>query len=216
VSGLADAMRTATHDAHRGAERALLARCFVGGSTNKHAYLQLLTDLHVIYAALESAITNARDARVRQIWVPELARTASLRQDLVALEAAATPSKSAHTYAGHLEIIAAQAPHTLVAHMYTRYLGDLAGGQILRKLVRRGLGLVDQGLAFYDFGDVATTNALKVSFRRSIDELVVTPGEAAQLRQEAVTAFELNHAVFIALPRASWPRVASNMLRALW
>ena len=39
----------------------------------------------------------------------------------------------------------------LIAHAYTRYLGDLSGGQILQRLLARSLDLQPSELSFYDF-----------------------------------------------------------------
>ena len=43
----------------------------------------------------------------------------------------------------------------LIGHAYTRYLGDLSGGQILSRLLAKSLALGPATLAFYDFpGDL--------------------------------------------------------------
>ena len=59
----------------------------------------------------------------------------------------------------------------LVAHLYTRYLGDLSGGQILRRAVVRAYGLAGPGettldaragVAFYDFPEIGAATALDI------------------------------------------------------
>ena len=51
--------------------------------------------------------------------------------------------------------ISKEKPELLVAHAYTRYLGDLSGGQILKKIAQRGMGLQgSEGLAFYEFDKI--------------------------------------------------------------
>ena len=44
--------------------------------------------------------------------------------------------------------IAKEEPYLLIAHHYTRYLGDLSGGQILKNIAQKALNLDQQGLAF--------------------------------------------------------------------
>lgn len=48
-------------------------------------------------------------------------------------------------------------PAGLLAHAYVRYLGDLSGGQFLRRRIAKAYGLDEEGEAgveFYDFGSL--------------------------------------------------------------
>lgn len=74
-------------------------------------------------------------------------------------------------------------PALLVAHSYSRYLGDLSGGQILAKRLKKHvLGLCetdgewdsDQGLAFYAFNNIGNQNAFKNEYRERLDTVLVT------------------------------------------
>ena len=59
------------------------------------------------------------------------------------------------TYAGRIASLSASPePAPLLAHAYVRYLGDLSGGQVIRRRVARAYGLEEDngaGVAFYEF-----------------------------------------------------------------
>jgi len=47
----------------------------------------------------------------------------------------------------------------LIAHSYTRYIGDLSGGQILG-IAERAMNSDGQGTAFYEFKDIPNEKAV--------------------------------------------------------
>ena len=107
----------------------------------------------------------------------------------------------ARAYAAHLRELADRDPALLVAHAYTRYLGDLSGGQILRGAAVRILGLTPDGpgLAFYDFPQIPDLNTCKADLRARPDALPLAPREITALVAEARDAFARNSAVFAEL-----------------
>ena len=64
-----------------------------------------------------------------------------------------TPPKALRRYVGRIEELAAGTdPSRLLAHAYVRYLGDLSGGQFIRRRIGKAYGLEDgAGLSFYEF-----------------------------------------------------------------
>ena len=79
---------------------------------------------------------------VGPVVMPELFRSDALVADLQALGAAPAPplAQATRQYVERLGEISATDPGLLVAHAYVRYLGDLNGGQALRRVVARSLG----------------------------------------------------------------------------
>ncbi|WP_250544226.1 biliverdin-producing heme oxygenase [Canibacter zhuwentaonis] len=69
---------------------------------------------------------------------------------MAALTAGANPPKSAVSW--HAGI---------VAHHYTRYLGDLSGGQMIAKRIRSQHGLESDSVAFYEFAELGDLNEFK-------------------------------------------------------
>ena len=111
---------------------------------------------------------------------------------------------AAQAYAERLYRLADAAPSLLVAHAYTRYLGDLSGGQILRRGAARTLGLPTDapagtpGLGFYDFA-VDDLDRCKQDIRARLDALPIDPGQATAIIGEARWAFTGTAAVFAEL-----------------
>lgn len=94
-----------------------------------------------------------------------------------------TMTPAVKEYVNAMEQACEMEPALLVAHSYSRYLGDLSGGQILAKRLKKHvLGLSetdgewdsDQGLAFYAFNNIGNQNAFKNEYRERLDTVLVT------------------------------------------
>jgi heme oxygenase len=84
----------------------------------------------------------------------------------------------------------------LLAHAYTRYLGDLSGGQLLAGVVRRALSLTSaEGTAFFEFAQLGDLTAFKAEYRRRLDAVPLTDSDAQRVVEEAVAAFGYNQAL---------------------
>lgn len=198
-------LRLATRTVHTRAEKTTFIRGFLRGTANPTAYTRLLASLHPVYQAMEEETRRlaAIDPIIARFHFPELYRTASLEQDLAFLAGpdwarTATPMAASQDYVKRIRLMASAEPLRLVGHLYTRYLGDLSGGQILARIAERSLGLAHGGgLAFYDFDDVADIPAMKALFRSRLDELdALTTTAADSVIDEANTAFRFNIAIF--------------------
>lgn len=207
--GLATRLREGTREAHRAAERAPFVRAFMKGRLDAAGYRAYLVALWQIYAALEEGLQRHRNHPVAgALALPELFRAPAIAADLrmlFDLDPRETPAPpAAIAYAAHLRALADSAPALLLAHAYTRYLGDLSGGQILRRFAARLLDRPETGpgLAFYDFPDVHDIDACKASLRQRLDAVPVDAEGIAALVTAARDAFARNAAVFAELPIA--------------
>lgn len=93
----------------------------------------------------------------------------------------ATPAVK--TYVNALKDAAEKNPALLIAHSYSRYLGDLSGGQILAKRLKKHVLKRDvtdaswdshRGLEFYNFDHIRSHNQFKNLYRQRLDESPVT------------------------------------------
>ncbi|MFO1337370.1 MAG: biliverdin-producing heme oxygenase [Burkholderiaceae bacterium] len=201
---LAARLRQETQDLHRAAESTGAMAALLRGQLTPPAYVGLLLNLQSIYGALEAGL--ARHGHVAEIDFGALARGPALAADLHHLRpvlpaepAGLAPATAA--YVQRLETLAAQDGQKLVAHAYVRYLGDLHGGQVLKRLVCQALGApAAEGTRFYDFGPVERVAGLVSGFRRGLDALPLSPDEADAFVAEARWAFQQHVALFAQLP----------------
>lgn len=202
-SPLAQALRERTRRLHAEAERSGLMQAMLRGQVLRPAYCVLLRNLHDIYLALEGALARqAFHPWIAPIHIAGLARGAALANDLQELQgerwARQLPQlPSTRDYVGRLQSLERDSPGHLLAHAYVRYLGDLSGGQVLRRMVSRSLGLEgNRGTGFYDFGGAQATQELAQRFRRGLDAVAVDADGIALLALEAQWSFRAHAALF--------------------
>ena len=201
---LSEYLREGTADVHRGAERSAFVSRFMNGGLDRDTYSRHLRALHTIYSALEAALESSRDdSRLAAFHLPALWRRSALEADLDYLRGPhwqrELPVPAARTYAEHLRVLTTERPLRLVSHAYVRYMGDLSGGQVLKRMAARQLGLSGDGLRFYEFPEIGDLVTFKADFRRRLDELPLVDGEREALLDEARSAFHLNATIFAEL-----------------
>jgi len=200
-SDLAAMLRQGTHAAHRDTESARFFKALLGNQVGRDVYAQLLMRLHPVYRAIENGFERHRHhPQLSSLYRPELHRRHALEQDLRFFEAGrrapAVTSRAAARYAGRIDLLADEDPILLAAHAYTRYLGDLSGGQVVARRLRLAFGLdSDQGLAFYDFPDVSDVDSYKQDYRRTLSALPVDETTKGRIVDEANLAFRLNREI---------------------
>jgi heme oxygenase len=203
MNSLSAQLRTQTWPAHRRVESTPFVRTMLRGGLSLPAYCLLLASLHPIYAALEAGLQrHAGRPEVAMIDAAPLRREAALADDLAHLHGvdwrdALAAQPQALAYAAHLRGLAERAPALLVAHAYVRYLGDLSGGQTLRRIVAGSLGLPgDRGMRFYDFGLPAQAAALAGGLRQSLDRIEADEATCHAIVAEAEEAFARHERLF--------------------
>lgn len=204
IESLSVELREATADVHRQAESSAFVKRFTGGGVDRAIHSRHLRALHPVYAALEDGLKRHRDGpRVGAFFLPQLWRTSALEEDLRFLLGndwrRHAPVPAAVRYADRLTDLSSHTPVLLVSHAYVRYLGDLSGGQMLRRFAAQSLGLEHDGLHFYDFPEIDSAGAFKNDFRRRLDELTLDDTERRLVVDEAREAFRLNSAIFAQL-----------------
>lgn len=87
----------------------------------------------------------------------------------------------------------------LIAHSYTRYMGDLSGGQALKNIIRSALNLPpDQGTGLHEFEQIPTGEArreFKEKYRQALNSLAIDEATIQRIVEEANYAFKLNRDV---------------------
>ncbi|QNS06575.1 biliverdin-producing heme oxygenase [Streptomyces xanthii] len=200
-------IRTASHEQHTEAETSTFMGDLLGGALGVEAYTRYTEQLWFVYRALEAdAERLARDAVAGPFIRPELLRVPELERDLAHLRGAGWRSSvsalpATREYAARVAECAASWPGGYVAHHYTRYLGDLSGGQIIRDKAERTWGFARKGdgVRFYVFEQVGNPAAFKRGYRELLDKIAVDDLEKQRVIAECKRAFALNTALFSAL-----------------
>lgn len=208
VERLSVLLRDATRDEHERTESSPFVTALMDGRLDRSAYTALLGQSYLFYAVLEEAGDRWRgDAVVGGFVTDALTRRDALEKDLAWLSgpewrAALAPLPATQRYVDRLRQTCFSSRSAFVAHHYTRYLGDLSGGQIIRSKLRNIYGLTEDGVRFYIFDGIAKPKVFKDTYRALIDGVAWDASERTALIAEANEAFRLNRGVFDDLGKA--------------
>ncbi|MDB9523663.1 heme oxygenase (biliverdin-producing) [Dolichospermum circinale CS-1225] len=202
-NNLAMKLRVGTQQAHTNSENVGFMKCFIKGVVDKNCFIQLLSNFYFVYSELEAAIEKYKQHPViGLIYFPELNRQSSLKQDMLFYygnqwQETIKPSPATQTYIARIQQISIHEPALLLAHSYTRYLGDLSGGQMLQKIAQSALKLSGYtGTSFYNFEQIPDKQAFKEKYRQALDKLPIDDTSADKIVAEANYAFKLNMQIF--------------------
>ncbi|MFF2895575.1 heme oxygenase (biliverdin-producing) [Streptomyces sp. NPDC057966] len=197
-------IRTASHEQHTEAETSSFMSDLLGGRLGVDAYTRYTEQLWFVYRALEEGAQALRGDRVAGPFIrAELMRTTELERDLAHLRGAdwregLEPLPATAAYAARVAECARDWPAGYVAHHYTRYLGDLSGGQIIRDKAERTWGFARKGdgVRFYVFEGISNPASFKRDYRELLDAVDADDLEKQRIVDECKRAFALNTAVF--------------------
>jgi len=156
-------LKEITKDLHHEAETTKFAKLLLSGKITKEDYANYLYQLILVYNAIE--LGNRVEGNFKNL--PGLERTHAIYQDFIEIAGVD------HNYQWLPETISyskylmdlirdpAQRPK-IKAHLYCRHMGDLHGGQIIKKQVAH----ISKG-RFYDFKD---PDALKMAIRQELTD----------------------------------------------
>ncbi|MCT2586764.1 biliverdin-producing heme oxygenase [Actinophytocola sp. S1-96] len=195
-------LKSVTWDEHDRTNSAPFIVALMDGRLDRDAYAALLGQSYLFYRELERAGDAWRSDPVVGPFVSDaLVRGPALEADLAWLRGDGwrdelVPLPATQRYTDRIRAVCFDSPSAFVAHHYTRYLGDLSGGQIVRSKLRNIYGLTSDGVRFYLFDQVPKPKVFKDGYRGLLDELRWDEPERADLVAEVNLAFRLNRAVF--------------------
>lgn len=201
-------VRESSWSDHSSSEGASFMEDIMRGIASKQDYIDLVAQHFFTYEALEEAAQQlVADPAYAALHPEALVRLGTLEIDLEHLLGAGwrdeiRPVPATEAYAARIREVAAERwLPGIVAHHYTRYLGDLSGGQIIAKRVARQHGFEEAGIAFYDFASLGDLKAFKETYRDGLDSLGETldADEQQRMVEEVRTAYAFNTAIFVDL-----------------
>lgn len=202
VIPFSQALRERTWSSHGDSEGATFMTDLMQGKGTKDDYIALVAQHYFIYEALEGAEKNFADDAVAAAFItPRLTRLPAIEADLQFLlgddwREQIAPLPTTVSYVKRINEVAATWCGGFIAHHYTRYLGDLSGGQHIRRLMQRHFGFDTNGVGFYFFDEIASPKDFKDTYRSELDAVEWSAEERERVIDEVIIAYRFNTELF--------------------
>ncbi|NWR78292.1 HMOX2 oxygenase, partial [Centropus unirufus] len=202
---LSELLKEGTKESHDRAENTQFVKDFLKGRIKKELFKLATVALYFTYSALEEEMEHNKDhAAFAPLYFPvELHRREALVKDLQYFygedwKEKIQCSEATQHYVDRIHHVGQHEPELLVAHAYTRYMGDLSGGQVLKKVAQRALKLpsTEEGIQFYVFDNVSNAQQFKQLYRARMNALDLDKSTKDRIVEEANRAFRFNMQVF--------------------
>ena len=209
VIPFSQALRERTWTNHGESEGADFMKDLMTGKGTREDYIALVAQHFFIYEAIEAAAAQfAGDPVAAPFITPQLTRLPAIEDDLEFLigpgwRDSISPLPTTARYGARVHEIAAEGwAGGFIAHHYTRYLGDLSGGQVIRTLMQRQFGFETNGVGFYLFDQIAKPKEFKETYRDQLDAVTWDEPERDRVIDEVVAAYKFNTDLFVDLADA--------------
>lgn len=210
-------LRRETRSIHAESDRLVNLKLAVA-LTDVALYADTLSQFYFVFRSIEEGLRRVKktleegpgagDGRIQALYLDPMLRTEAFERDLEFFlgpewKQRVKPSTQAQAYCDRIFEVADTQPILLVAYVHTMYLALTAGGQILKGLIRRTLGLSgDNGLGIFEFSDLKHQELRKLILER-INGLELSQVERDAIIQEAVRIFQMNNSL-AANVKLSW------------
>lgn len=204
-------LRRATWGDHGASEHATFMEDVMHGRGTRDDYAAMVAQHYFMYLALEEAAAGFAEDPAYAVFHPAaLIRLPALEADLEHLMGAdwrerIAPVPAVAAYADRIRAVAAEGWKAgVLAHHYTRYLGDLSGGQMIARVMVQQHEFDAAGVAFYDFTELGDLREFKERYRDALDAVGAGLDSAERQRvvDEVREAYRFNTETFIDLDKA--------------
>lgn len=208
VIPFSQALRERTWSSHGASEGAGFMTDLMNGKGHRDDYIALVAQHFFIYEAIEAAAERMKNDPVAAEFIsPKLTRLPAITEDLRFLIGddwadQITPLPTTARYVARINEVGATWSGGFIAHHYTRYLGDLSGGQFIRTLMQRQFGFETNGVGFYLFADIAEPREFKDTYRQQLDAVGWSDEERERVIDEVLVAYSFNTDLFLDLAHA--------------
>jgi heme oxygenase len=208
--GFSAQLRATTVLDHDAAQSVAIVEMLFRGTLPREAYVAMVAQHYFVYRELEHAAEAMRDDAIAGEFVfDELTREPALQADLQFLVGddwgeRIEMADATLAYCNRIREVCSTSkwPGGFVAHHYTRYLGDLSGGQAIAGAVARAYGLDDDGLRFYRFERIPDPATFKDHYRKLLDAAPWDELERSRIVEEIARAYRHNTELLVELGRA--------------
>jgi heme oxygenase len=193
-------MKIETFDAHELSKDSNFATKIMGGEWSPLAFVEWQRALHPIYVALEEImIKNRKDPSLHLFDHRKLDRRNRIAHDLSTFgvdpvkEPSSVPCVSDYVSA---VVSAGESPQRIMAYHYTRYMGDMIGGQVISRTLKEKYGMEDNSLTCYDFSDIGDLFHYRKTYKAVLNLIPWSDEERRSFIEEVKVAYEVNANLF--------------------
>jgi heme oxygenase len=159
-------VREATSDSHAASMQHPLMVAFMQGGISAGSFFDYLGQLKRVYEILDSWGQDL------SIYDSRLKRTPIINETLQLSGHVVRRYPATDAYVDHLQnLIDTKDTVAVLAHHYTRFMGDLAAGPMIGFL-SNNLGIPDEMLKFYEFSDLGDLIEYRLSYGAAIQQIV--------------------------------------------
>ncbi|GLD97076.1 hypothetical protein PINS_up005759 [Pythium insidiosum] len=170
--------------------------------TNKELYGRALLLFYYVFAQMETSLRAAKNDEALkglQEILPDFERADAFAKDLAFYlgddwSTKYSPTSAAKDYVNRIKEVEKQNPELLLAYFYHMYTALLAGGQMVKKMVKRSFDLKESaGLEVFEF----TKNrlAIRTTIKDRIDSVPIDDIKRKLIMDESLRIFEMNNQI---------------------
>ncbi len=198
--GFVDRMKEETFEAHELSKDSGFATSLMGGDWSPLAFVEWQRALHPVYTSLEEImIANRKDPSLHIFDHRKLDRRDKIFNDLATygVDPITSPSPLP-AVANYIAAVkdAGSSPNRIMAYHYTRYMGDMIGGQVIARTLMEKYNMPKESLTCYDFTGIGDLYHYRKTYKILIDLVPWSDEERLGFIEEVKTAYEVNAALF--------------------
>jgi len=202
-----DRIKNETQTLHNMAERAGFNKSLMSGKATKESYCKYLTAKMQIFSALEEAINfHKTNEVIKKSFIDGMQRSQLIKQDIQKMGfdklMQSTPLSSVQAYTYHIQRLSKKEPELLSAHIYTLYLADMAGGMIIKKILKSQYQFQEAELNAYDFHQFSDLKKFIMDYHQVIAQIVEQASLHDVFIEESKLSYILSMAMLIELEAA--------------
>lgn len=193
-------MKQETWAEHEASKDSDFAISIMSGKFGYRGFIEWQRALYPIYIKLENILKKSRNDPVLHIFDHrKLDRAERIYSDLQKLGTdpilEPSPLKTIGPYVTAIQN-ASVIPQRLMAYHYTRYMGDMNGGQVIARAMENICGIDKNALSCYDFSEVGDTYHYRKQYKTLLELSPWTEEEREAFIDEAKIAYERNADLF--------------------
>lgn len=196
-----DRMKEETWEEHEASKDSQFATTIMSGELGKQAFIEWQRALYPVYETLENILKKIRktDPTIHIFDHRKLDRAGRIYADLVELGVdpvlQPTTLKTIPPYLEAIERASEEAPR-LMAYHYTRYMGDMNGGQVIAMQMSRVYGIDKSQMTCYDFTEVGDLYHYRKQYKTLLELVPWTKEQRESFIDEAKVAYKINEQLF--------------------